>query len=108
MNACYNSLIQEVSKKRAICPKLYLLTDDDMLEILCCGNNLERLSKMLNKVFNNIEGIKFESDNNEKTIIGCFGKSKEYFPLSKVYIKNFISYKYIWLLELKFILVNSF
>ena len=84
LNSCYNSLIQEIAKKRSICPKLYLLTDDDMLEVLCCGSNLDRLSRMLNKVFNNIEGIKFENDISEKAVLGCFGKNKEYFPLSKV------------------------
>jgi hypothetical protein len=84
LGTCYKSLIQEVAKKRSICPKLYLLTDDDMLEVLCCGNNLDRLSRMLNKVFNNVEGIKFENDTGDKAILGCYGTNREYFPLSKV------------------------
>ena len=85
LSTCYDALLQEMSKKRAKCPRLYLLSDEDMLEILCCNGNLESFSNKISKVFNEIDSLRIETSlSNEKKIIGCIGRNKEYFSLKMV------------------------
>ncbi len=81
LDTCYESLLQELTKKRSKCPRLYLLNDEDLVEILCCANNLEMLSSKINKVFNQVESLDFDSENR---IHGLIGKNHEYFPLKTV------------------------
>lgn len=82
LDKCYESLIQVLSKKRRNCPRLYLLSDQDLIEVLCSGTNLDHLSKNICKVFNQLESLKIDSSNKDDLkIVGCFGKNKEYFPL---------------------------
>ena len=96
LSTCYDALLQEMSKKRAKCPRLYLLSDEDMLEILCCNGNLESFSNKISKVFNEIDSLRIETSlSNEKKIIGCFGRNKEYFSLKmvkKIIGKNFFQH----------------
>lgn len=88
LETCSNSLLQEISKRRSKCPRFYLLSDEDLIDVLCCAGNLENLSSKINKVFNQLDSLKIElTVSNEKKIAGCFGKNKEYFPLKTVGIK---------------------
>lgn len=73
-----------MSKKRSKCPRLCLLNDEDLLQVLCCGSNLESLSENIGRVFNQIKSIKFDTTTNEKFITGCFGRNEEYFSLKNV------------------------
>ncbi len=80
LNMCYEALIQEMSKKRKSCPRLYLLRDNDMLELLCCGNNLNHISQTINRIFNGLTGLKV-TKSAEKSVIGCYGMYSEYLNL---------------------------
>ncbi len=84
LDTCYNSLLQVLSNKRAGCPRLYLISDEDLIEILCCGNNLENLSRNIFRIFNQIDSLNIDSSTNDQKVVGCFGKNKEYFPLEMV------------------------
>ena len=91
MDTCYQALLQEMTKKRAKCPRLYLLSDDDLLEVLTCGTNLQRLSHTISRIFSEIVSLRIETSvsvspggQSEKKIVGCFGKLNEYFPLKDV------------------------
>lgn len=85
LETCYDSLISEMSKKRSKCPRLYLLTDEDMLEVLCCGSNLESFSENINRVFNQIKAVEItEGLSGEKKILGFFGKNNEFFHFKNV------------------------
>jgi hypothetical protein len=84
-----------MSKKRAKCPRLYLLDDKDMLQVLCCGSNLESFSANVYKVFKSIRSLKIESvgsnigssaSGEKKCVIGCTDKNNEYFPFKNVNI----------------------
>jgi len=83
LETCYESLLQELTKKRSKCPRLYLLNDEDLVEIMCCANNLEMLSSKINKVFNQVESFDFDAENR---IHGLIGKNHEYFPLKTVIV----------------------
>ena len=90
LSTCYEALLQEMTKKRAKCPRLYLLNDEDLLEILCSNGNLEHFSCIITKVFNGIDSLRIDtSTSNEKKIVGCYGKNMEYFCLKTVRIKVF-------------------
>lgn len=85
LETCYDSLIGEMSKKRSKCPRLYLLTDEDMLEVLCSGSNLESLSENIGRVFSQVKAMEIsEGSNGEKNITGCFGRNDEYLPFKTV------------------------
>jgi len=85
LQTCSDSLLQELSKRRSKCPRFYLLSDEDLIDILCCGNNLESLSTKIGKAFNQLHSLKIDSTNsNEKKVVGCFGKNKEFFALKTV------------------------
>lgn len=85
LDTCSDSLLQELSKRRSKCPRFYLLSDEDLIDVLCCASNLEVLSTKINKAFNQLDSLKIESTtSNEKKVIGCFGKNKEYFSLKTV------------------------
>jgi GTPase SAR1 family protein len=73
---CYEALLHEMSKKRKACPRLYLLRDNDMLELLCCGNNLNHIGQTINRVFNGLTGLKV-TKGADKSIIGCYGMHGE-------------------------------
>ena len=73
--------MQELSKRRAYCSRLYLLSDEDLIEVLCCNSNLENLSKNIGRVFAQLESLNIDSSASDQKILGCFGKNKEYFPL---------------------------
>ncbi|CAF0814108.1 unnamed protein product [Brachionus calyciflorus] len=89
LETCYESLISEMSKKRTKCPRLYILNDEDMLEILCCGSNLESLSENIGRVFNHVKSLEIDDKSGaEKKILGCYGRNNEY-----LHFKNPISFK---------------
>ena len=89
LDSCYESLLQDMSKKRSKCPRLYLLNDEDLLEVLCSGNNLENLSTKIGLVFNHLDSLRLDSLSGEKRIVGFYGRNKEYFVLKKVfYLKH--------------------
>jgi len=90
LKTCSNSLETELSKRRSKCARFYLLSDEDLIDVLCCSTNLENLSAKIGKVFNQIDSLKIDTNtSNEKKIIGCFGKNKEYFPLKTVSYKHY-------------------
>lgn len=96
LETCYESLICEMSKKRSKCPRLYLLTDEDMLEVLCCGSNLESLSENICRVFNEIKAVEIsEVAGGEKKITGCFGRNDEFFQFKNVLINFYKNLKYL-------------
>ena len=85
MSSCNDALLQEMTKKRVKCPRLYLLNDEDMLDVLCCNGNLDNLSNKISKVFNQISSLRIDtSASNERKVIGCYGRNKEYFALKTV------------------------
>ena len=72
-------------KKRTKCPRLFLLNDEDLLEVLCCGVNLEKISQSIGKVFNNIDSLKTNFISaNQQIVEGFYGRNKEYVPLKTV------------------------
>lgn len=84
-----------MSKKKSRCPRLYLLNDEDLLEILCCGSNLESFAENVGRVFNNIKCLKVDVNiPSEKRILGCYGRNNEYFAFKTVILylswSNFI------------------
>lgn len=94
LDCCYKALLLEMSKKREKCSRLYFLRDDDMLNILCCENNLERFSKCINKLFYNIEVLKNSNIGGNKQINGFYSTYGEYFPFKTVRRLNFSSASY--------------
>ncbi len=67
---------------RIKCPRLYLLSDEDLTHILCCGQNLDHFSQNIGRVFNQLDSLNIDSSNKDDLkVTGCFGKNKEYFPL---------------------------
>lgn len=76
--------MQETSKRRAKCPRLYLLNDEDLLEVICCGSNLESFAHKVGLVFNQLKSLKIDVNAERKLIIGCFGRNGEYFTLKQV------------------------
>jgi dynein heavy chain len=90
LEACYESLLQEMSKKRQKCPRLYLLNDEDLIELLCCGSNLENLSCNINKSYSHIKSLRFEINTltNETSVIGCYDKNMEYLPFKTSIVYN--------------------
>ena len=85
LKTCSDSLIHELSKRRSKCTRFYLLSDEDLIDILCCSTNIENLSAKIGKVFNQIDSLKIDSNaSSEKKIVGCYGKNKEYFPFKTV------------------------
>lgn len=92
LETCYDSLISEMSKKRSKCPRLYFLTDEDMLEVLCCGSNLESFSENIGRVFNQIKSVEIaEGLNGEKRIIGFIGKNNEFFHFKNVKFHSYLN-----------------
>jgi dynein heavy chain len=83
LSACYESLLSEMAKKRIKCPRLYLLNDEDLIDLLCCGSNLEQLSKSICKAFNHIRSLRVEMNplTNEWLVVGCYDRNLEHLPL---------------------------
>jgi hypothetical protein len=91
---CYANLFSEMTKKRTKCPRLYLLNDDDLLDVLCCGGNLEKVSQVIGKAFNNIDSLKLNCISaNQQIVEGFYGRNKEYVPLKTVCFYGFIFFK---------------
>jgi hypothetical protein len=88
LNNCYDSLLHELTKRRSRCPRLNLISDIDLVEVICCGMNLERLSISINKVFNQIESLRFTDQNGDIKIIGFFGINKEFVPFRNEILMN--------------------
>ena len=84
LDKCYDSLLSVLLERRHRCPRLYLLADDDLIEVLCSGCNLTNLSKNIGRVFNQLSSLNIDSSTNDHKIVGCFGKNSEYFPLEMV------------------------
>jgi hypothetical protein len=72
-----------MSKKRAKCPRLYLLNDEDLLEVVCCGCNLSRFAAKVGLVFNQIQSLKCDVSGESSRVVGCYGRTGEYFPLKQ-------------------------
>lgn len=81
LDKCYAAILQILESKRQRCPRFYLLSDEDLIEVLCCGSNLDNVSQNIGLVFNQLKSLNIDSSTNDKKIVGCFGKSGEYFPL---------------------------
>ena len=77
-----------MSKKRSRCQRLFLLSDEDLIEVLCCGSNMENLSTNINRVFNQISSLKIDVIQNDKKILGFYGINNEYVPLKTVLFLN--------------------
>jgi hypothetical protein len=86
LDVCYDSLVQEMNKKRMVCPLLFLLNVEDLVDILCCGNNINRFSKTISLVYPNISSLKSNLLDSNTQIVGVYGRSKEYLHFSKVSI----------------------
>lgn len=86
LDICYSSLLQEMNKKRMVCPILFLLKEEDLLDILCCGNNINSFSNTISIVYPNISSLKINTLGTDKQIIGIYGRSKEYLQLTKVIV----------------------
>jgi hypothetical protein len=77
-DSCYKNLLEEMSKRRSRFARLFLLNDQDLLDILCCGNNIEKVSQNIGKVFTHIDRLKFY----ELTVEGFYGRNNgEYVQL---------------------------
>ena len=80
--------MQELAKKRSKCPRLYLLSDEHLLDVLCCGSNLSGLADQIGLVFNELKSLKIDDSSEMMRVIGCFGRNGEYFPLKTVRIES--------------------
>ena len=82
LDVCYESLLQELCKMRVRCPRLYLLNDEDLIDVVSCGSNLDSLALKIGKVFGHLKSLRVNLARLE--VIGCYDRNNEYFSLVTV------------------------
>ncbi len=81
LDKCNAAILHILESKRQRCPRFYLLSDENLIEVICAGTNLSNISQNIGLVFNQLKSLNIDSSVSDRKIVGCYGKNGEYFPL---------------------------
>ncbi|XP_077976399.1 dynein beta chain, ciliary-like isoform X2 [Styela clava] len=87
LSVCEKSLAEYLERKRLLFPRFYFMSAADLLDILSKGAQPPEVTHHLRKLFDNINGLKFEvsSDGVESAnvAVGMYSKEGEYAEFAK-------------------------
>lgn len=71
-----------LEKKRISFPRLYFLSNDELLGILSQGNNPRAVQPHLQKLFDGIQSLEFEGEGRSLNVLAMNSAEQEQVPLS--------------------------
>ena len=80
LEACEDALADYLESKRVHFPRLYFLSDKDLLDLISKGKYPRMVMKHLSSCFDNVVALKFEDGNQgeSNTALGVFSREEEY------------------------------